>query len=335
MRPLTKTGMTACAVICAGVASIAAQNAGGAAARQAQTASAAVGILPVQGNVSLITGLGANVAVQVGKNGVLLVDTPPAALVPLVMGEIGKLADKPVRFIVNTSLDADHTGGNAALTQPPGGRGTGGAPFAFVGLNRPSIIAHENVLNRMSNPPAGQAPAPPGSLPTTEYFQPSMDFSSNGEAVFVYHAPAAHSDGDSIVLFRRSDVICTGDVYTPGRYPVIDTQRGGTVLGLVAALTQVLALAVPEAFEEGGTQIIPGHGRVSEETDVAEFRDMVVIIKDRIQDLIKKGMSLDQVKGARPSRDYDREYGATPADADRFVESIHRSLTTQRTGAKS
>jgi glyoxylase-like metal-dependent hydrolase (beta-lactamase superfamily II) len=148
----------------------------------------------------------------------------------------------------------------------------------------------------------------------------------------LYHQPAAHTDSDTVVLFRKSDVISTGAIYTPGRFPVIDIARGGGVQGLIAALGTVLHLAVPAAFEDGGTQIVPGRGRISEETDVAEFRDMVVIVKDRVQDLIKKGSSLDQIKAAKPSRDYDGEYGATAADADRFVESIYRSLTQKPGG---
>jgi glyoxylase-like metal-dependent hydrolase (beta-lactamase superfamily II) len=294
-----------------------------------QAGSAGVTVLPVQGRVSLIATAARNLAVQVGKNGVVVVDTPAESLVPQVLAEIRKLSGGPIRYIVNTSIDT--TSGNAALVGPAASRGV---PFGFAGLGRPSIIAHETVLNRMSVPPAGQAAAPAAAWPTTEYFQPTMDFYANDEPIILYHQPAAHSDGDTVVLFRRSDVIVTGDVFTPGRYPAIDLQRGGSVQGLVSALTRILELAVPEAFEEGGTKIIPGRGRISEETDVAEFRDMVVIIRDRVQDGIKKGMTLEQIKASKPSRDYDREYGASQADADRYVETIYRSLTA-KPGAKS
>ncbi len=121
-------------------------------------------------------------------------------------------------------------------------------------------------------------------------------------------------------------MLVAGDIYTPGRYPVIDTTRGGTVDGLVKALGTLLSIAVPEAFEDGGTKIIPGSGRVGEETDVAEFRDMVVIIKDRIKDAVARKQTLEQVKASRPSQDFDREYNASQADADRLVESIFKSL---------
>jgi cyclase len=287
----------------------------------------AVAVLPVQGSVSMLTVSGMNVAVQIGRNGVLIVDAPPASAVPALMAEIRKLTDKPIRYIVNTSADPDHVGGNAVLVSAAVGRDVRGAPMgALTGLGatlgRPAIIAHTNVLGRMSK----AVPAPPAAaLPTTEYFQPSMDF-FNGEAIVLSHHQG-HTDGDSLVFMRRSDVIVTGDVFTPGRYPSIDLARGGSVKGVVRALTEILALAVPEAFAEGGTKMIPGHGRIAEETDVAEFRDMVVIIRDRVQDLVAKKMTLEQVKAAKPSRDYDAEYGASPADADRFVESIYRSLT--------
>jgi glyoxylase-like metal-dependent hydrolase (beta-lactamase superfamily II) len=261
---------------------------------------------------------------------VLLVDTPPPALVPHVLAEIRKLSDKPIQYIVNTSIDPDHVGGNAALAGTIPARGPGGAPFPFGAANRPAIFAHENVFNGMSHPPAGQPAAPEAAWPTSAYFQASMDFHSNGEPIVIYHQPAAHTDGDSIVFFRRSDVVSTGDVFTPDRYPVIDLQRGGRVQGIIAALNRILAITVPEIFQERGTYVIPGHGRLSDEADVVEYRDMVVIVRDRVQDMIKKGLTVDQVKAAKPSRDYDGEYGAV--GADRFVEAVYRSLTEKRSG---
>ena len=291
-------------------------------------------VVPVQGKVHMISGAGVNITVHVGKYGVLLVDTPPPAIAPQVMDEIKKLSNLPLRWVINTSSSPEHVAGNAALVAPFIGRGSGGAPFGFVGLGRPSVVAHENVLNRLSSPPPGSSPPPPDALPTTTYFLPSMDF-SNGEAIVLYHQPAAHTDGDTVVLFRGSDVISAGAVFTPGRYPVIDVARGGSAKGLIAALTSILTLAVPEGFASGGTLIVPARGRICEESDVAEFRDMVVIIRDRVQDLITKGMTWEQIKASRPSRDYDAEYGANAAEADRFVESIYRSLTQPPRGGRS
>ncbi|MEQ1760988.1 MAG: hypothetical protein ABL986_22000 [Vicinamibacterales bacterium] len=289
-------------------------------------AQAQVSVLPVQGRVSLMTAGDANVTVQVGRSGVVLVDTPPADLAPQVITEIRKLSARPIRHIVQTSASSDRIGGTVALLGPAGARGLalGAGLFGFgaTGASRPNVAAQDNVLNRLS---ATTPAVAPGLLPTMTDFLPTLDL-FNDEAIVLYHVPAAHSDGDSIVFFRRSDVISTGNIYTPGRYPVIDTTRGGSVNGLIAALGRVLELAVPEAFEEGGTKIIPGRGRVGEETDVAEFRDMVSIIRDRVQDAVTKNQTLDQIKASKPSRDYDAEYRATPADADRLIESIFKTL---------
>ncbi|HEV8396112.1 MAG TPA: MBL fold metallo-hydrolase [Vicinamibacterales bacterium] len=280
-------------------------------------------LLPVQGTVSMLAGAGANIALQIGGDGVLLVDTPAAALVPQMLAEIRKLSTRPIRYLVNTSLDAEHTGGNAALVGPAAGRGTGGAPFGTLGLNRPAIVAHENVLNRLA---ASQPPTPAAALPTTTYFLPSMDFSFNGEPVVILHAPRAHTDGDSIVWFRRSDVLAVGDLVRLDRYPDIDVARGGSVDGLIAALDRIVEITVPERLQDGGTRVIVGHGRLCNEADIVEYRDMVAIIRDRVADLVKKGQTLDQVKAARPSRDYDTRYGA----GDAITEAIYRSLTEKR-----
>ena len=280
-------------------------------------------VLPVQGSVSMLVGPGANVTLQTGKDGVLLVDTPPAALVPQALAEIRRLSDRPLRYIVNTSLDAEHIGGNAALVGPAAARGTGGAPFGTIGFTRPAIVAQENVLNRLS---ASQPPTPAAMLPTTTYFLASTDFSFNGEPVVILHAPRAHTDGDSIVWFRRSDVLAVGDLVRLDRYPDIDLARGGSVDGLIAALDRIIEITVPERLQDGGTRVIVGHGRLCNEADVVEYRDMVAIIRDRIADLVKKGQTLEQVKAARPTRDYDTRYGA----GDGFAEAVYRSLTEKR-----
>jgi glyoxylase-like metal-dependent hydrolase (beta-lactamase superfamily II) len=196
-------------------------------------------------------------------------------------------------------------------------------------LGPPRIVAHENVLNRMTAPAAkGETPAATAGAPNDEYFMPSKDFFFNGEAVVVYHEPKAHTDGDSIVFFRRSDVISTGDIFTPDNYPIIDLQRGGSAQGLIDALNHIIELAVPAKYQEGGTYIIPGHGRLCEEADVVEYRDMVTIIRDRMEDMIKKGMTLQQVKAAKPTLDYDTRYGATTGfwTTDMFVEAMYKSL---------
>ena len=183
-----------------------------------------------------------------------------------------------MRFIVNTTIDVDHIGGNEALakvgktlaggnTRPATVAGTGGAP----------IFAHENMLNRLSG-----SGASPTSLPTDSYFVKQKDMFVNGEAVQLLHVPAAHTDGDTIVFFRRSDVISAGDVFTPDRYPLIDLARGGSINGVLAGINYILELAVPDFNEEGGTMIVPGHGRLCDESDVSDYRDMVTIVRDRV-----------------------------------------------------
>ncbi|HZM92505.1 MAG TPA: MBL fold metallo-hydrolase [Vicinamibacterales bacterium] len=296
-------------------------------AGQPTAAPSPVGLLHVQRSVHMLVVNGMNIAIQVGDDGVLLVDAATAAVAPQVIAAIRTLSSKPIHTIVNTHVHADHTGGNESLVKQ---RGTGAAQPVRV-------MAHQSVQERMI------AAAPPGgstggfrlnaaiTLPINNtYDTPTKDFFLNGEAVMIYHAPKAHTDGDSLVHFRASDVIAVGDVFSPDRYPVIDLATGGSVQGLIAALNHVLEITVPARFQEGGTFVIPGHGRLSDEADVVEYRDMVTIIRDRVQDLIQKGLTFEQVKAARPSRDYDSEYdGDGGSSPDAFVEAIFRSLKAQ------
>ncbi|MBV8902941.1 MAG: MBL fold metallo-hydrolase, partial [Acidobacteriia bacterium] len=248
-------------------------------------------VLPVQGSVYLLYGPVSNATIQVGKDGVLLVDTMSDALAPQITAEIKKLSSLPVRYIIDTSLTADHIGGNAALQKA-------GAPGASVpDGGGATLIAHQNVLNHLTQPVTGnQTPPAQAGLPNDEYDTPTKDFYFNGEPVIVFHEPKAHTDGDSIVLFRRSDVISVGDIFTPDRYPEIDLEHGGSVTGLIAALNHLLRLTVPEHLQDGGTRVIPGHGRLCNEADVVEYRDMVTIVRDRVLDLLKKGKTLEEVK---------------------------------------
>jgi cyclase len=272
----------------------------------------------VQGKVYLLApadGNGPNVVVQSGGDGVLLVDTQPADAAQRVFAAIRALSPEPIRWIVDTSGRVDHMGGNDALTRL-------GTTPASVGRTR--VVAHENVVHRL----VGNASISRDAWPNDDFFTPDKDFFFNGEAVIVTHMPAATTDGDSIVFFRRSDVIATGDVFTPGKYPAIDLSAGGSVQGEIAALNTILHVAVPGKYQEGGTYVIPGHGRICDEADVVEYREMVTIVRDRVQDLITKGSTLEQVKAARPSRDYDPEYTRSGGpSADAFVEVVYRSLT--------
>jgi len=287
-------------------------------------------VIPVQGNVSLIAGAGGNIAVQVGNEGVLVVDTGLAGTSDAVLAEIRTLSDKPLQYILNTHFHPDHTGGNEAIrkagTTITGANVTGNLTDAAVGAQ---ILAHLNVLDRMSAPTGTQSPTPPGAWPTdTEFIQNHKDLFFNDEVIQMLHQPAAHTDGDSLAWFRRSDVIATGDIFVTTGYPFIDIARGGSIQGELDALNNLLDLAISKHDEEGGTYLIPGHGRLCDRWELIEYRDMVTIIRDRIQAGIKKGMTLEQVKAARPTMDYDARYGADKGfgTTDQFVEAVYKSL---------
>ncbi len=206
---------------------------------------------------------------------------------------------------------------------------TGGNVAGQVGTDGAEIIAHENVLERMSARTL-TPPTPALAMPQTTYHIDSIKLSTayHGDGIQVFHVPAAHTDGDSLVYLRHNDVIATGDVFMTTTYPVVDLERGGSINGVVDALNKILDIAFPEFRLEGGTLIVPGHGRVSDSADVAYYRDMVTIVRDRVQDLLKKGMTLDQVKAAKLTRDYDGIYGRDAASKpDMFVEAVYRSLS--------
>jgi cyclase len=283
----------------------------------------AIRVLEVRPNIHMLSGAGGNITVQTGKHGVLLVDTPPALLVKPMLAQIASISRAPIRYVINTSSDAEHTGGNAAIGATGVGGGGPNGPNRAIAVGSAqgmTILSHERALDRMNAASVSQE-----GLPTSTYDQPTKDFSFNGEAIIVYHA-AAHTDGDSVVMFRGSDVVSAGDVFSPDRYPTIEVKNGGSVQGTIEALNLILTLTVPEAFQEGGTKVIPGHGRLCEEADVVEYRDMVWIVRDRIADLIKKGMTLAQIKAAKPTRDYDAEYDSPAMTADAFVEAVFTSL---------
>jgi glyoxylase-like metal-dependent hydrolase (beta-lactamase superfamily II) len=275
-------------------------------------------ILQVRGNVYMLAGPNAaNSTVQIGDEGVLVVDTMTQTLGENVVAAIRTLSDRPILSIVNTHAHPDHVGGNVTVRNAGvylatgNTRGGGGA----------SILAYEATLTRMS---AKGSPYLADAWPTDTFFVKQKDLFMNGEAVQLLHQPAAHTDGDVLVFFRRSDVLAVGDVFTPDRYPVV--AEGGTINGLIAGLNHILELTVPEFNEEGGTLVVPGHGRLCDEADVADYRDMVTIVRDRVQDLIGRKATLEEVKASKPTFEYDGIF-ATPAyTGDMFVEAIYRSL---------
>ena len=285
-------------------------------------------VLHVNKNVYMLVGEGGNITLQVGPEGVLLVDTQFDPLATKIMAEVRKLSSLPVRFIINTSADADHTGGNEVLAAS-GARSTNQRMIGAAGVA--AIIAHENVLMRMVHPLPGEPAVHGDAWPSAAYYEESKDLFFNGEPVEIYYQPAAHTDGDSIVHFRYSDVISAGDVFSTLTFPVINVQKGGSIQGILDALNHIIDIAIPEDKEEGGTMIVPGHGRLCDEADVVDYRNMVTIVRDRIADSIKKGMMLDQVKAARPTRDYDRRWGTSPAwTPDMFVEAVYKTMAVKK-----
>jgi glyoxylase-like metal-dependent hydrolase (beta-lactamase superfamily II) len=293
-------------------------------------------ILRVQGNVHMIAGAGANVAVQIGEEGAFVVDAGGSGQSQRLLTAVNRLTNRPIRFLVNTNADSDHIAGNDVIVKsqrgtrgPQPGGGGGGAPGQNVGV---VTVAHENAFNRMSTGSEGVPPLTGDALPASTFFTPRKDLFSNGEPVQLISQPAAHTDGDILVFFRKSDVVVTGDVFVTTSYPVIDTARGGSVQGVIDALNAIIELTVPERNQMGGTRVIPGHGRICNEADVVDYRDMVTIIRDRVQEMAKKGMTLQQIKAARPSLEYDGIYGATTGNwtTDRFIETVFSSVSGKK-----
>jgi glyoxylase-like metal-dependent hydrolase (beta-lactamase superfamily II) len=285
-----------------------------------------VQLVPVQGNVYMLVGAGANITVQIGEEGVLLVDTGVRGTSDSVVTAIRQATDKPIRILVDSNPDADHVGGNEAIAKIGkwlGGNAPGNSGLTLTGAR---VVAHEHVLARMSAPTGQEAPTPFAAWPTETFFGADKEIFFNNEAIQVLHQPAAHTDGDVVVFFRRSDVVATGDLFSTTGYPVIDRARGGSIQGILDGLNRIIDITIPKDKEEGGTYVIPGHGRLCDEADVVEYRDMVTIVRDRIQELIRRGLTLEQVKAARPTLDYDGRYGSS----ETFVEAVYRGLTTGR-----
>jgi glyoxylase-like metal-dependent hydrolase (beta-lactamase superfamily II) len=286
-------------------------------------------VLPAQGNVFVIAGPGGNTTVQAGHEAVVVVDSQTPEVSGELLEAIGTLSVQPIRHIILTSANPEHTGGNEVLSRA--GRYVQLIDsFDPRGLStNASIIAHVNVLTAMSAS-NGRAPAAPsGAWPTNTYFTDSWALFVNGEAIQLFHVPAGVSDGDTIVFFRRSDVVSTGDIFVTTGYPRFDRDRGGSIAGVIEGLNFVLDLAIPGENQQGGTVVIPGHGRLSDETDVANYRDMVTIVRDRIAALIADGRSLELVLAARPTRDYDGIYGEGGEgawNAERFVTAVYLDL---------
>jgi cyclase len=336
LKPRSAPGIGVVAAGCAlawmlGAATVASGEAPAPASPPAQAAD--LHILPVQGNIYMLVGAGGNITIQTGNDGVLLVDTGLASMSDKVLAAIRSLSDKPIHYIIDTHIHADHVGGNEAISKS-GTTIAGGNVVGDIGAsasNQATIMAFQSVLDRMSASGTGPNAVPQGAWPTDTYTTPERKIFFDNEGVELIHIPAAHTDGDTMVFFRRSDVISTGDIFVTDSYPIIDLDQGGNIQGVIAGLNRIVELAIPADEQEGGTLIIPGHGRLCDVADVVYYQEMVTIIRDRIQDLIRKGKTLEQVKAAKPTRDYDPRYGSSSGfwTTDKFVTAVYQSLRQQ------
>ena len=277
-------------------------------------------ILQVRDNIYMLVGAGGNVTVQTGDDGILIVDTQYAEMSEKILNALREISDGTLRYIINTHVHGDHVGGNVNLARS-GATISGGNMRRDVSGQTAAIIAHESVLLRLTTSPAEERIDADG-WPTSSYFEGKKDLYFNNEGIRIMHQPRAHTDGDSIVYFRKSDVIATGDVYRTDSYPFIDTSRGGTIQGFLDAAQSIIDQIIPVYGQDGGTLVIPGHGRLSDLGDVLNWREMLTIIRDRVKDMKDSGMSLDEVLEARPSRDYDPRYG----DSERFITALYQTL---------
>jgi glyoxylase-like metal-dependent hydrolase (beta-lactamase superfamily II) len=306
------------------------------AAQAQQNASQELDVLRVRPNFYVIAGAGGNIAVETGPEGTIVVNAGTAEAAGRVVAAIKNVTSQPIRYIIDTNADRDFVGGNAVLAKA--GRNimaAGTEPVGLSGENSATIVSTEEVLSRMSAPNGQKAAYPSEAWPQETFPDRRKDYYMNHEGIQIYREPAAHSDCDSIVLFRGSDVVVTGDIIDANRFPVIDIARGGSIQGEIDALNQVIDLSfrpMPFVFAEGGTYVVPGHGRIYDRQDVVEYRDMVVTIRDIIQDMVQRGMTLPQIKEASPAKAYEREYGAKSGSwtTDDFVEAVYKGLTAKK-----
>jgi len=299
-------------------------------------------LLPVDGNVYLLAGGPSNVTLQIGTEGVLVVDSATPEFSDDILEAIRLFTDAPISYIVNTTSDPLHYGGNAVLGNtgqnptltPRGLAGPGSDADGGGGGNNPQqlrpdgaiVFSHENVLNRMSLASAGAENEPFELWPSNTFFTDRKTLWFNDEPIEFLHQASAHTDGDIMVFFRRSDVVVAGDIIDSMQYPVIDAERGGSITGLLAGMNRIIDITVPRFNQQGGTRVIPGHGRILNEADVVEYRDMITIIRDRIARAIGQGMTLEQIQALAPTSDYDGLYSAPGWTGAMFTEAIYRNL---------
>ena len=297
-----------------------------------------IDVIQVRPNFYMIAGAGGNIGVQIGSDGVVVVDTGSAGASDQALATLRKLTPLPVRYVINTGVDPDHVGGNGKLAKSgltifTNALGNTNFGNAMTNGGAASILAHESILRRMSAPTGKTSPFPVDTWPTEAFYTDRKSLRMNDEAIEVLHQAAAHSDADSFVFFRASDVVAAGDILDTTRFPVIDVANGGSIQGEIDALNKLIELAVPPGpfiYKGTGTYVIPGHGRLCVQLDVVNYRDMVVIVRDVIADMIKNGMTLSQIKEASPAKPFETEYGTQPGVTSAFIESIYKSLTVKK-----
>jgi len=290
--------------------------------------------IQIRPNVHVIFGAGGNVTVHVGEDGLVVVDSGSTEMAAPLLDAIKAISPRPIRVLINTSADLDHVGGNAIV----GGAGVGLSPDPFGDGNHATVLAHENVLRRLSalGTNGTESPFPTKMLPNDTFTSRYRTMYVNDDAVQVIRQTGAHSDSDVMVLFRKADVIATGDVLDLRQFPVIDVAKGGSIQGEIDALNRLLTEFIvpnmPLVLKPGRTLVVPGHGYVSDYGEVVEYRDMVTVIRDTIQELIGKGLTLEQVKAANPTKGYRGRYGADTGQwtTDMFVEAVFNELSRKK-----
>ena len=310
-------GLAVCGVLTVGIA---AQSDGG------------LDVVKVRKNFYMIAGAGGNIGVQIGSDGIVLVNTGAAAASDKVLAALKTLTDLPIRYIINADAGSDFVGGNEKLakagytifTNALGGGG--GLPNG----GGASILAHDSVLRKIST---GKDAMPNGAWPNEAFFTPRKAIRMNDEGLEIFYQPAAHTNADSFVLFRSSDVVVAGDIMDTTRFPVIDLANGGTIQGEIDALNRLIDLTIaptPFIYKDAGTYVVPGHGRLCEQNEVVDYRDMVVLVRDVVADLAKQGKTLDQIKAARPALPYETRYGTQAGATNAFVDAIYKSLQAKK-----
>jgi len=303
--------------------------------------AADIDVVKVRPNFYMLAGAGGNIGVQIGEDGVVLVNAGNAASSDDVIAAVKKLTPLPIRYVIDTNADAEFVGGNAKVAKAGqtifiNTLGNNTFTDAMTNGGAAAILAHDSIMQRMSAPTGKTSPYPSNAWPTEAFYENRHTLRMNGEGIEVLHQPAAHSNADSFVLFRGSDVVAAGDVIDTTRFPIIDIENGGGIQGEVDALNKLIELTIaptPFIYRGVGTYVIPGHGRLCEQMEIVDYRDMIVIVRDVVEDMIKQGKTLEQIKAAHPALPYETQYGRTsgPWTTDMFVEAVYKSLTAKKT----